>query len=74
MSDDLSRHPHRRLSPLTPVVRAPLLLLAVIGGSWQQIVNGGDWGLAGAALIGLLIAGALYGVASWVRTSSASGT
>lgn len=63
-----ARPPQRRLSPLTPVVRAPILLLAAIGGSWQQLVSGGDLGIGAAILLALLMAGVVYGVASWVRT------
>jgi putative membrane protein len=59
----------RRLSPLTPVVRAPILVLAAIGGSWQQIVSGDNLGVGAAILLALLIGGVVYGVASWVRTS-----
>lgn len=59
---------YRRLSPLTPVVRAPIVLLAVLGGSWQQIFTEGRLGFVALALLGLLAAGAVYGVASWLRT------
>lgn len=59
---------HRRLSPLTPVVRAPIITLAFIGGSWQQIVNGEDIGLFAFAVLALLAVGLLWGLASWIRT------
>lgn len=60
--------PYRRLSPLTPLVRAPLLVLAFLGGSWQQLLSGHDLGARAVVLTGLLAAGAAYGVASWLRT------
>jgi putative membrane protein len=57
----------RRLSPLTPVARAPILLLAVVGTSWQQLISQG-LGAFSLVLGTILLAGAAYGVASWVRT------
>jgi putative membrane protein len=57
----------RRLSPLTPVARAPIVLLAVVGTSWQQLISQGI-GAFSAVLGALLVAGGVYGVASWVRT------
>jgi putative membrane protein len=57
----------RRLSPLTPVARAPIVLLAVVGTSWQQLISQGI-GAFSAVLAGLLVVGGVYGVASWVRT------
>ena len=57
----------RRLSPLTPVARAPIVLLAVVGTSWQQLASQGV--TASLLVLGaLLVAGGVYGVASWVRT------
>jgi putative membrane protein len=59
----------RRLSPLTPVVRAPIVLLAVVGGSWQQLIDRrDDIGIIGLLILGLLLAGGVYGLASWLRT------
>jgi putative membrane protein len=58
----------RRLSPLTPAVRAPIVLLAVLGGSWQSFLNGG-LGPASVAVLVLLVGGLVYGVASWLRTT-----
>jgi putative membrane protein len=58
----------RRLSPLTPVVRAPIVLLAVVGGSWQQLFTQERPGIIALVLLGLLLVGGGYGVASWVRT------
>lgn len=57
---------YRRLSPLTPVVRAPIVVLAFVGASWQQMLDG-ERGYTWALPV-LLVAGAVYGVASWVRT------
>jgi putative membrane protein len=59
---------YRRLSPLTPVVRGPILLLAFVGASWQQVIRGEDMGVFGFLVIGFLAWGVLYGVVSWART------
>ncbi len=71
MSDDAPLIPERqfrRLSPLTPVVRAPIIVLAFVGGSWQQIIDGQALGMTALIILGLLAAGVLYGLVSWVRT------
>ena len=71
MTDSLPRGTdkgYRRLSPLTPVVRAPLLLLAFLGASWQQLLDQEDLTTTGLVFMALLAAGAVYGFASWVRT------
>jgi putative membrane protein len=44
-------------------------MLAVVGGSWQQLLQRDDLGLAGLVVLGLLVAGGAYGLASWVRTT-----
>ena len=67
-TDAERRATYRRLSPLTPVVRGPLLLVAFLGTSWQQLLGQRDRGLVAVLLAGLLVAGAVYGVASWLRT------
>lgn len=59
----------RRLSPLTPVVRAPIVVLAVVGASWRQILDQGSLGFTGLILLSVLVAGAVYGVASWFLTT-----
>lgn len=62
----------RRLSPLTPVVRAPILAVAVVGGSWQTLIEQrtlGSIGVVGLTVLAVLVAGAVYGVASWLRTT-----
>jgi putative membrane protein len=66
-STDPAARGYRRLSPLTPVVRAPIVLVAVVGASWQSLLDQ-RVGAMGLILLGLLVAGAIYGVASWVRT------
>jgi putative membrane protein len=58
----------RRLSPLTPVVRAPIVVLAVVGASWRQLLDQGSVTVTGLVLLGLLVLGAIYGVVSWLRT------
>lgn len=67
MSEDRAEGDFRRLSPLTPVVRGPILLLAFAGASWEELLSG-DIGIVGLLLIAALIAGVGYGFASWVRT------
>jgi putative membrane protein len=60
-------HSYKRLSPLTPLVRSFIFVVAVVGTSWDDLVRG-DVGPVGWVLLGLLFAGALYGTASWLRT------
>ncbi len=60
--------PFRRLSPLTPVARGPILFLAAIGATWQELLDGDVIGLTGAAVLGALLLGVAWGVASWWRT------
>src|SRR5215213_3477523 len=59
----------RRLSPLTPVVRAPLVMLAFLSASWQQLFRDEGVGTIGLILVVLLAAGGLYGLTSWLRTT-----
>jgi putative membrane protein len=59
---------HQRLSPLTPFIRGPILLLAFVGASWDNILVDGDLGFTGLTLLVLLLAGAAYGLASWLVT------
>lgn len=60
----------QRLSPLTPFVRGPILILAFIGASWDDLLldRNGDIGLTGIILGVLLVAGAAYGLVSWLVT------
>ena len=58
----------RRLSPLTPVVRGPILVVAFFAASWEQVLGGGDISATTLMLVALLVAGGIWGVASWIRT------
>lgn len=66
MSTPVER-PYRRLSPLTPLVRSFILVVAVAFTSWDDLLRG-QLGPIGWILVGLLVAGAVYGTASWLRT------
>jgi putative membrane protein len=59
--------PYKRLSPLTPVVRSFLLVVAVVATSWDDFLHG-DVGPLAWLLLAMLVAGAVYGAASWLRT------
>lgn len=58
----------RRLSPLTPVVRAPIVVIAVVGGSWQTFLSNG-LGPSSLVVLALAAAGILYGIVAWLRTA-----
>ena len=60
-------HPFRRLSPLTPLVRGAIFLVAVVATTWDDLLTG-DIGPVGLALVGVLGAGFVFGYASWLRT------
>jgi putative membrane protein len=60
--------PFRRLSPLTPVARGPILFVAAIGASWQELLDGDVIGVTGAIILGALLVGVAWGIASWWRT------
>jgi len=60
--------PPRRLSPLTPLVRGFIVPVAVLFSTWDDLLRG-DVGPVALVLLGLLLAGAVYGTASWLRTS-----
>ena len=63
----MSEQPFRRLSPLTPVVRSFIVVVAAATTIGRDLLRG-DMGPA-AILLGLvLVGGAIYGIASWVRT------
>ncbi|HSE70178.1 MAG TPA: PH domain-containing protein [Nocardioidaceae bacterium] len=63
----MTERPYRRLSPLTPVVRSFIVLVAAAWTIMRDITRG-DIGPT-ALLFGLVLAGgAVYGVASWLRT------
>ena len=59
--------PYRRLSPLTPVARSGILVVAVLTGTWRDLA-GGNLGPLGIGLLALLVAGGIYGGVSWFRT------
>ena len=59
--------PYKRLSPLTPVVRSFILVVAVVATSWDDVLHG-DLGPLAWLLLAMLVAGAVYGAASWLRT------
>ncbi|MEP7091218.1 MAG: PH domain-containing protein [Nocardioidaceae bacterium] len=60
-------HPFRRLSPLTPLVRSSILVVAVLASTWDRLLHG-ELGPIAALLLALLLAGAAWGAASWLRT------
>lgn len=59
--------PYRRLSPLTPVVRSFIFVAAAVATTWRDLLRG-NLGPFGWILLGLLLAGAVFGAASWLRT------
>ncbi len=59
--------PYRRLSPLTPLVRSFIVVVAMVATSWDDLLRG-DLGPLGWILLTLLIGGGIYGTASWLRT------
>ena len=58
----------RRLSPLTPVVRSFIVVVAA-GTTIVRDVTRGDIGPTALLFAGLLVAGGIYGTASWLRTT-----
>ncbi len=60
-------HPYRRLSPLTPLVRGAILLVAVFVSSWDDLLRGRLGPVAWVLLL-ILVAGGVYGFTSWLRT------
>ena len=63
----MSDKPYRRLSPLTPVARSGIFVVAVVFATWRDLLRG-DLGPFALVLLGLLIAGLIYGGASWLLT------
>ena len=59
----------RRLSPLTPLLRGPIVFLAILGGVWQQLLDPDARAGAGIFVLLALLAGLAMGVASWLRTT-----
>lgn len=64
---DLPARP-RRLSPLTPVVRGPLFVVVVVGAMWRELLDG-DLSRSALVVVAVLLAGVIFGLASWVRTT-----
>lgn len=60
--------PPRRLSPLTPLVRGGLLLVAAAGALWRDLLSSDGLGPGGLLLAAALVAGLGYGVVSWALT------
>ena len=59
--------PFHRLSPLTPLVRGSIFVVAVAATTWDDLLSG-DLGVFAGILLAVLFAGAVYGWASWLRT------
>ena len=59
--------PFKRLSPLTPLVRSFILVVAAAASTWDDLLRGDLGPLAWGFLV-LLVAGGVYGAASWMRT------
>jgi putative membrane protein len=57
----------RRLSPLTPLVRSGILVAAALASTWDDVLRG-DLGPVGWIVLAVLVGGAAYGTASWLRT------
>ena len=68
LGPDGSRHPAQRLSPLTPLVRGAVFVVAVAATTWDDLLSG-EVGTLALILLAVLLAGALYGYASWLRTT-----
>ncbi len=60
--------PARRLSPLTPLLKAPILLVAVLGGAWNRMLESDRTGI-GLFLLLVLLVGLGIGFATWLRTT-----
>lgn len=58
---------YHRLSPLTPLVRSAILVVAVAVSSWDDLLRGAP-GPIGIVALALLVVGAVVGTASWLRT------
>ncbi len=59
--------PYRRLSPLTPLVRSFLLVVAAVASTWDDVLRG-SLGPVAWLLLAVVLAGGAYGAASWLRT------
>ncbi len=65
--DGREQRSYRRLSPLTPLVRSFIFVVAVLATSWDDLLRR-DVGPLGWLLLALMAAGLVLGAASWVRT------
>jgi putative membrane protein len=59
--------PFRRLSPLTPLVRSGILVVGVLASTWDDLLRR-DLGPLAWTLLAVLVGGAAYGAAAWLRT------
>lgn len=59
----------RRLSPLTPLLRAPIVVVAVVGGAWEQLLGSDGLQGFGVVVVLALLGGLAFGAASWLRTT-----
>ncbi len=62
-----AERPFKRLSPLTPLVRSFILVVAVFASTWDDILRG-QIGPIAWILLAFLVAGVVFGTASWLRT------
>ena len=59
--------PFHRLSPLTPLVRGAIFVVAVAATTWDDLLSG-NLGVFAGIMLAVLLFGAVYGWASWLRT------
>lgn len=64
----MTQRPPQRLSPLTPVVRGFIVLVAAATTVFRDVAQG-EIGPAAILFALLLVGGAVYGLASWLRTT-----
>ncbi|GAB2735375.1 PH domain-containing protein [Nocardioides pakistanensis] len=64
----MTERPPQRLSPLTPVVRGFIVLVAAATTVFRDVAQG-EIGPAAVMFALVLIGGAVYGLASWLRTT-----
>ena len=58
----------RRLSPLTPIARSAIFLAAAVYTGGRQVIEEREFTGAAIAAAAVLVAGAVFGFASWYRT------
>jgi putative membrane protein len=58
----------RRLSPLTPIARSAIFLAAAVYTGGRQVIEEREFTGAAIAAAAILVAGAVFGFASWYRT------